>query len=170
MCSRTPQLCTHCCTVRGLGGGRCCCLRVMLESVRLLFIYQFGRGRICWRYTELRGVHVWRLSLCRCMCVCTMHVCPPPSMQDPPPLCPFMSSWHRERETEEWISDVGLFVFGALVLICGQNGKRSTSTAHAMWLKTSQYCCCCRVKTLYLQEKKKKTAASWMFLLFLNDD
>lgn len=166
MCSRTPQLCTRCCTVRGLGGGRCCCLCVMLESVRLLFIYQLGGGgRLCWRYTELRGVRVW--SLCRCMCVCTVHVCPPSLHASPP--CPFMSSWHRERETEEWISDVGLFVFGALVLICGQNGKRSTSTAHAMWLKTVMLLPPGE-NLVSPRKERKKTAAAWVFLLFLNDD
>lgn len=123
------------CTVRGLGGGRCFCSCFMLEPVDfwlffrwcctvvkklhthvsclwlLLFLEDFYilpeplqvLAELGFRDvpTESTAVHLtvfWSYgSKVKSDCVSLVYQC--------------VSSWHRERETEEWITDVGLFVF-----------------------------------------------------------
>ncbi len=189
-CATRPQLCIHCRTVSGLGGGRGCCLCLMLQWVWFLcmgcllgqlqdagplcrceaVVWTCRRGRLKalrpqlllltlhWHqivvtaaavstgFLDFRSIpppdvlsssllraltavqtsslHVPELSVSvfwaavsePCvqpagvcvLCVRTVHVFSPSGSS---PLCPFMSSWHRERETKEWLTDVGLLVF-----------------------------------------------------------
>lgn len=151
MCSRTPQLCTRCCTVRGLGGGRCCCLCVMLESVRLLFIYQLGGGGGSADVTLSWGGCVSGHCAGACVYVLCMSA-PPPSMQAPP-----VPSWAPDTEKERRRSGSVMWVYLYSVLSCWyvDRMEKEVQVQH-MPCDLRQYCCCRRVKTLYLQEKKEK--------------
>lgn len=90
MCSRTPQLCIHCCTVRGLEGGRRSCLREMLESVSFSLYIYIPILKCAGAYMCLRVV---------CMSWPPTPTHPPPCKSpSPPPPPPPLSLNDTEKE------------------------------------------------------------------------